>query len=150
MVTSMTWLTSGCRTEPTEPSSNFSNRNTYSIEPKALLERVRTTITSPPINLKIDSQQEGRLITDWEMHDGAKFGVAGLGRTWQERTRYTVTVAPAWDDPTSKGSVEVTEETQQRPQPNHEWGDSEPVARPGRAAEFARRIDDALRAQTPR
>jgi hypothetical protein len=141
-------LAMGCRTEPKVTASNFSPRNTYSVAPKTLLDRVRSVVTSSPINLPIESDQDGRLVTGWQMHEGAKFGVAGLGRTYQERTQYTITVAPAWDDPANKGSVEVTEQTEQRPHANHDWGDFDPVKRPERAAELAKKIDEALQAET--
>src|SRR4051794_19128676 len=101
----------GCRTEPTmPPNANFPTRQTYAVPPKTLLEKVKTAVGIP-----IESEKDGRLVTAWQMHDGAKFGAVGLGRTWQERTRYTITIAPAWDDPNNKSTFEVAEETEQRP-----------------------------------
>jgi hypothetical protein len=130
----------GCRTEPTMPTNaSFPTRQTYNVPPKQLLQRVKSVVGVP-----IESEQDGRLVTGWQPHQGAKFGVGAVGRTWQERTRYTITISPAWDDPTSKASVEVTEETQQRPHDQYEWGSQEPVKRPERAAEMAKKIDQSL------
>jgi hypothetical protein len=133
-------LAAGCRTEPkTTADANFPTRQTYNIPPKALLEKVKSLIGLP-----IASVRDGRLVTDWEPRTGATFGVAGVGREWQERTRYTITIAPAWDDPNNKSTIEVTEETQQRPQDNYEWGSQDPIKRPERAAEMAHKIDERL------
>ncbi|MBC8105928.1 MAG: hypothetical protein H7Z14_05010 [Anaerolineae bacterium] len=133
-------MLAGCRTEPKmQSSSNFPTRQTYNVPPKTLLEKVKSAVGIP-----IESEQDGRLVTSWQMHDGAKFGVGPVGRTWQERTRYTITIAPAWDDSNNKSTIEVTEETQQRPHDQYEWGSQEPVKRPELAAEMARKIDAAL------
>jgi hypothetical protein len=96
------------------------------------------------VGIPIESEKDGRLVTAWQMHDGAKFGAVGLGRTWQERTRYTITIAPAWDDPNNKSTFEVAEETEQRPHDKYEWGSQEAVKRPELAAEMAKKIDSAL------
>src|SRR5262245_2847051 len=84
----------GCRTEP-KPSAdaNFPTRQVYNVPAKTLYDRVKTVVGVP-----IASEKDGRIVTDWEPRTGAVFGVGGAGRTWQERTRYTITVAPAWDD----------------------------------------------------
>jgi hypothetical protein len=130
----------GCRTEPTATGdANFPTRQTYNVAPKALYEKVKSVVGLP-----IASEQDGRIVTDWQPQTGAKFGVAGAGRTWQERTRYTITVSPSWDDPNNKSTIEVTEETQQRPHDKYEWGSQEAVKRPERAATMAKRIDSAL------
>lgn len=135
----------GCRTEPTTgPNSNFATRNTYSVPAKQLLERVKSVVGLP-----VESEQDGRIVTGWESHTGAKFGVGAAGRTWQERTRYTITVAPAWDDPNNKSSVEVTEESQQRPHDKYEWESQQAIKRPDRAAAMAQKIDSALAAAKP-
>jgi hypothetical protein len=132
----------GCRTEPTTgPNSNFATRNTYNVSPKQMLERVKTVVGLP-----IESEQDGRIVTGWETHTGAKVGVGPASRTWQERTRYTITIAPAWDDPNNKSSVEVSEETQQRPHDNYEWETQQAIKRPDRAAAMAQKIDSALSA----
>ena len=136
----------GCRTEPSAPadSSSFPTRHTYNVPPKTLLEKVKGVITSAPINLPIETEQEGRMVTGWQSQTGARVSVGVAGRTWQERTRYTITIAPAWDDPNNKSTIEVAEETQQRPHEKYEWGSLEPVRRPERAAEMAQRIDSEL------
>lgn len=136
-------IAAGCRTEPTLQSSGFSTRNTYSIPPKALLDRVKSAVQAN--NLSVDSEQDGKLITSWEAHEGAVVGVGSMGRHWQERTRYTITVTPSLDDPTNKGTVEVTEESQQRPHEHHDWGTEALIQRPTRAAEMAQKIDRAIR-----
>ena len=56
----------GCRSEPAAPAGTFPTRNSYSIPAKQMLERVKTAVTSPPINLQIESEQEGRLVTSWD------------------------------------------------------------------------------------
>ena len=132
----------GCRTEPTNlGDANFPTRQTYNVPAKELMQRVHSAIGVP-----LASEQDGRIVTDWEPQTGAKFGVAGVGRTWQERTRYTITVSPAWDNPTTRSTIEVTEETQQRPHDKYEWGSQDAIKRPERAAQMARKIDNALAA----
>ena len=139
IVTAMFLMMAGCRTEPVaSPEANFPTRQTYSVSPKVLVDKIK-----PVIGLPITSEQEGRLVTDWEPNTGSKFGVLGMGRTWQERTRYTITVSPAWDDP-NKSTLEVTEETQQRSQKNYEWDFEPTVKRPDRAAAMSKKIDSAL------
>ena len=135
----------GCRTEPkTSANANFATRNTYNVPAKQMLERVKSVIGLP-----IESEQDGRLVTGWESHTGAKFGVGAAGRTWQERTRYTITISPAWDDPNNKSAVEVAEETQQRPHDKYEWETQQAIKRPDRAATMAQRIDSALATAKP-
>ena len=139
IVTAMLLTLTGCRTEPKiSPDANFPTRQTYNVSPKVLIEKIK-----PVIGLSITSEQEGRLVTDWEPHTGARFGLLFIGRTWQERTRYTITVSPAWDDP-NKSTIEVTEETQQRSQPNYDWDFEPTVKRPDRAAAMSKKIDMAL------
>lgn len=140
-------LAVGCTTEPkTVGDPSFPTRQTYNIKPQELLAKVKAAVTSPSIGLRIESENEGILTTSWESHEGKKYGLAGVGRVWQERTRYTVRVSPAWDDPANKCTIEVTEESQQRPHANWEWGSQDPITRPARAAELARKIDAALQA----
>ena len=135
----------GCRSEPVAVSdASFPTRNTYNVPPKVLLDKVKQVVTSPPVSLAIDTEQEGRIVTSWQSNPGATVGVGSVGRHWQERTRYTITVAPSWDDPGNKSTVEVVEETQQRPHEHWEWGSQDPVKRPERAVELARSIDSEL------
>ena len=146
---SLVFAISGCRTEPAMVGDpNFPTRQAYNVPAKTLLEKVKSAITSPPINLKIESEADGRITTDWQSQPGAVFTAAGLTRHWQERTRYIITIAPTWDDPTNKSTLEVTEETQQRSQENYEWGSQEPVKRPDRAANLSRQIEQALQLST--
>src|SRR5947207_15843466 len=61
-------------------------RTSYSIPAKQLHDRVAQAVSSPPINLKIASDENGRIMTDWQPYPGAVFGpVYGVGRHWQER-----------------------------------------------------------------
>lgn len=135
----------GCRTEPNATGdASFPTRHTYSVSAKTLLDRVKAIVAAPPISLPIENEQDGRLVTAWQSQTGARVSVGVGGRTWQERTRYTITIAPAWDDPNNKSTIEVTEDSQQRPHDGYEWGSQDPVKRPERAAELAQRIDSEL------
>jgi hypothetical protein len=135
----------GCRSEPAAPpDATFATRNTYNMPAKVMVEKVKQAVTSPPISLQIETEASGRLMTSWEPHEGARVTVVGLGRTWEERTRYTITISPAWDDPSNKSTIEVAEESQQRPHDKWDWGSQDPVKRPERAAVLAKRIDAAL------
>jgi hypothetical protein len=142
-------LAIGCRTDP--PDAAGANdaiapqRTSYNIPPKALHEKVLQAVTSPPINLKVASDENGKIVTDWQSYPGMFFGpVSGVGRHWQERTRFTITIAGTWDDPVNKSTMEVAEESQQRPHDNWEWGSQDPIKRPQRAADLAKKIDASL------
>ncbi len=136
----------GCRTEPAMVSdASFPTRISYSVPPKELFDKARTAVTSPAIDLAVDSQGDGRIVTQWKPMPGAHVTVAGVGRAWQERTRYTIIVTPSWDDPTNKSSLEVMEESQQRPHDKYAWDSQDPIKRPDRAAHLAQQLDNALR-----
>jgi len=140
----------GCRTEPADAAGSQDTtatppRTTYNISPKQLHDRVAQAVSSAPINLKIANDENGRIMTDWQSYPGAVFGpVSGVGRHWQERTRYTITISPAWDDPSNKSMLEVAEESQQRPHDKWEWGSQDPIKRPQRAADLAKQLDASL------
>jgi hypothetical protein len=139
-----------CRTEPPDAAGAQDTaatqlRSSYNIPAKQLHDRVAQAVSSAPINLKIANDENGRITTDWQPYPGAVVGpVSGMGRHWQERTRYTITVAPAWDDPSNKSTLEVAEESQQRPHDKWEWGSQDPIKRPQRAADLAKQIDASL------
>jgi hypothetical protein len=150
LIFAMLVILCGCRTEPTgsgasTANSTFPTRQTYSIAAKSLHDRVKNVVSSAPLNLAIESDQDGRIVTAWQSNSGATVGVGPLARHWQERTRYTITISPAWDDPNGKSTIEVTEESQQRPHDKWEWGSQEPIKRPERAARLSEQIDRALR-----
>lgn len=144
----------GCRTEPPDAAgandaSMTPPRTSYNIPAKVLHDKAIQAITSPSINLKVASDENGRITTDWQSYPGAIFGpVSGVGRHWEERTRFTITIAGAWDDPSNKSTMEVAEESQQRPHDNWEWGSQDPIKRPQRAADLAKKIDASLAQST--
>src|SRR4051812_46639491 len=77
-----------CRTEPADAAGSqntaaTSPRTSYNIPPKQLHDRAVEVVLSPPINLKIASDETGRIMTDWQAYPGAVFGpVSGVGRHW--------------------------------------------------------------------
>jgi hypothetical protein len=143
-------LTLGCRTDPPDAAGSQDTtatqpRASYNVPPKVLHDKAIEALGSPAINLKVIGDENGRIMTDWQPYPGAVVGpVSGVGRHWQERTRFTITIAPAWDDPANKSSLEVAEESQQRPHDKWEWGSQDPIKRPQRAADLAKKIDAAL------
>jgi len=139
-----------CRTEPSDAAGSQDAaatplRTSYNVPAKVLHDNVVQAISSPSINLKVTHDENGQIMTDWQSFPGAVVGpVSGMGRHWQERTRFTVTVSPAWDDPANKSTLEVAEESQQRPHDKWEWGSQDAIKRPQRAADLAKKLDAAL------
>ena len=114
----------GCRTEPKSMHSDSAMRFSYAMPPRQLLDAAKSAIAAPPINLSVESEENGRVTTSWESFDGARVGMAGLARQWQERTRYVVSIIPDWEDPANKSGLEVSETTQQRSHDKYDWDDN--------------------------
>jgi hypothetical protein len=82
----------------------------FNMPPKDLVALAERVASSPPYSLKVQNKGKGVLTTDWKEYRGS-FHIA---RYWQERTRYQISVSPDFDEPTTKSSLHVAQETQTR------------------------------------
>lgn len=131
-------LCSGCMSEPLHPTDTRFNVNQaqFDVGPKELVEKVKAAIAQPPLNLSVESQDHGVLLTSYKQYEGA-FHIA---RHWKEQTRYRIEISPDWDNPTGKAKLMVTEQTQQRRTDNQKWEDAPDLQRPERAKEVLDQI----------
>jgi hypothetical protein len=126
-------LLTGCFSEPLNPPDTRFNLNQaqFDIPPKELAEKVKAAIAQPPLNLSVESQDHGVLLTSYKQYEGA-FHIA---RHWKEQSRFRIEISPDWDNPTGKARLTVTEQTQQRRTDNQAWEDASELQRPERAKE---------------
>lgn len=114
------------------------------VPPKELLEAVKQAVTAPPMSLSVVEQDRGTIVTDWKRYRGEWH----IGRHWQERTRYRITVAPDFDDPAAASRISVIAETEQRAAEGQRWDREERVPRPQRAENALKHILNYVRRPT--
>jgi hypothetical protein len=135
----------GCSAQ--HPAAQTTQSPSYDIAPKQLAADVRRIVSSPPLSLPVQDEEDGTIVTGWQPFRGDLHIV----RYWYERTRYHITVLPDFNDPARRSRVQVVEETQQRPEesgPNHtanQWTAAPDLHRPDRAAEVLHQIESKLR-----
>ena len=110
--------------------------------PRELLEAVKQAVTAPPMSLSVVEQDRGTILTDWKRYRGEWH----IGRHWQERTRYRITVAPDFDEPLAASRVSVIAETEQRAAEGQRWDREPRVPRPQRAENALKHILNYVRA----
>ncbi len=67
-----------------------------------VLETVAAAVSSPPLSLGVTEEKDGSILTGYQEFPGDWH----VMRRWQERTRYRITVAPDWNEPTAAGRIE--------------------------------------------
>src|SRR6266542_1917067 len=101
-----------------QPPSPFNQpTSAYAMAPKQLYETAKRVVTSAPLSIPIQQEQNGILITEWKEYPGDWH----IARRWQERTRYRIAVIPDFDNPTGRARLEVAEETQTRAADGQTW-----------------------------
>ena len=124
----------------------------YSTPAADLLKRVQAVLPAPPISLAAQDLGNGVLLTDWQ--DGFR-GDFHIVRYWHERTRYRVTVAPDFTDPSHRSRLQISDESQQRSDesgPNVEaktWHEAPSARHPERADALLKKIENQLTAPAP-
>ena len=99
------------------------------LAPKDALAAVKRVVSEPPLSLGVQSEDKGTLVTGYQSFPGAWH----IGRRWQERTRYRITIAPDWDEPTAKCRLTVLAETDQRAATGQRWDPAPHLNRTDRA-----------------
>ena len=99
------------------------------VPPKQLVQDLRRVLSADPINLGVESEEGGTLVTSWKRYRGDLH----IASYWQERTRYRLEVIPDWDEPTQRSRLRVTAETEQRAAEGQRWDREPRVSRPARA-----------------
>ena len=112
----------------------------FDVPPKELLSRIKQALSEPPLNIGVDEENKGSLLTGYQQFPG-DFRVA---RRWQERTRYRIRVIPDFDQPTERAQVVVTENTEQRAGEGMKWESTEVLPRPQRAVDFLNQLRPRL------
>ena len=106
----------------------------FIVGPKQMVRIVRDNI-----NLPIESENKGVIVTDYRRFDGEWHIV----RRWQEHTRFKITIIPDWDRPAEKCRVQVTEETEQRATESQPWQAAAELNRHDRSEQLLQQISAA-------
>lgn len=93
----------------------------FEVAPKEMIEKIRTALSTPPMDIGIAEQEKGSLVTGYQRFPGEWH----IGRRWQEQTRYRIIVIPDFDRPMEKCTVEVREVTQTRAAEGMKWEPTE-------------------------
>ena len=135
----------GCVSQNHEPAALIES-SAFDIAPKQLVEDVKQIISTPPISLTYDDEQNGQIVTGWSPFRG-DFHIA---RYWYERTRYHITVVPDFNDPSHRAHIQVADETQQRPEESglnaeaQQWSSAPDLHRSSRSAALLDQIERQL------
>ena len=136
-------LSTGCSSSDLHPTQDPPDRaQTLEVNapPKQVLQEVKQAVQQPPLSLPIESEKDGMFLTGWQRYRG-EFHIA---RYWQEQTRYRIEVVPDWNDPTAKGTVRVTDQTEQRATTGQPWEPAWDLDRSDRAKKVLSQIKQAL------
>ncbi|HXE53115.1 MAG TPA: hypothetical protein VN541_08875 [Tepidisphaeraceae bacterium] len=141
-------LLAGCAPEQPTAATNIQSA-AFDAPPQKLLKEVERIVGSPPIALPAQDEGNGALLTGWQEGFRGQFHIV---RYWHERTRYHITIVPDFSDPAHHSRIQVTDETEQRPDdsgPNVEaktWHPAPGIHRPDRSTELLHRIEQQLTA----
>ena len=141
----MTATTLGCQSKRDVPFPAAAPSQAINVPPKQLLADVKRIVTSQPISLPIESEDEsqGKLVTGYQSFRGNWH----ILRYWQERTRYIIEVMPDFNDPTGRARLQVSQQTQQRAASNQTYDDAPELDRHERAAKLLSEIQTGLLAK---
>jgi hypothetical protein len=110
------------------------------LAPKDALAAAKRVVSEPPLSLGVQSADKGTIVTGYQSFPGAWH----IGRRWQERTQYRITIIPDFDEPTAKSRLEVIEQTETRASDKHEWKPAFDIQRPERAKDMLAKIVAAM------
>jgi hypothetical protein len=135
----------GCISHDRSPAS-LEQSPAYDMPPKQMFQAVRQIVSAPPIALPVQDEQAGSLLTGWQSFRG-EFHIA---RYWYERTRYHISVVPDFNDPAHRSHIQITDETQQRPDESglnvaaRQWTPAPDLHRSARSAALLQKIENGL------
>lgn len=121
----------------------------YAIPAQQLVGEVQKVVGAPPISLAVENQGNGALLTGWQEPFQGDFHIV---RYWHERTRYHITVVPDFADPAHRSRLQVTDESEQRPDEGginaeaQKWHPAPGTHRPERSETLLHLIEAALQA----
>jgi hypothetical protein len=124
----------------------------YATPATDLFKRVQAVLAAPPISLQSTDLGNGQLLTDWQ--EGLR-GDFHIVRYWHERTRYHITVAPDFTDASHRSRLQISDETQQRPDEGginvaaKTWSDAPNIKRPERSEALLKQIETQLTTPAP-
>jgi hypothetical protein len=135
----------GCVSHVQQPSGLVQSP-AFDFAPKQLAQDIKQIVSTPPISLSFEDEQDGQIVTAWQPFRG-EFHIA---RFWYERTRYHITVIPDFNDPSHRSRIQVLEETQQRPDESglneqaRTWSSAPNLHRPERSQAILQQIETQL------
>ena len=143
----VTLSTTGC--SPTHPTASHVQSPVYAVPAQQLVVEVQRIVSSPPIFLPVENKGNGTLLTGWQEPFKGDFHIA---RYWHERTRYHITVVPAFDDPAHRSRLQITDESEERSDEGginaeaKKWHPAPNNHRPERSEALLKQIEAALQA----
>jgi len=86
----------GCASKFPEPHSALDVPSADLVmAPKDALAAAKRVVSEPPLSLGVQSENRGTIMTGYQSFPGEWH----IGRRWQERTQYRITVIPDFDEP---------------------------------------------------
>jgi hypothetical protein len=132
----------GCASKFPEPHSALDVPTAdLASPPKEAFATVKRVVSEPPLSLGVQSENKGTILTGYQTFPGNWH----IGRRWQERTQYRITIVPDFDEPTAKSRIEVSEQTEQRASDKHEWKPAFDVDRPERAKDMLAKLVENMK-----
>ncbi len=140
-------LIAGCASQfPQGDSRMESPQAEFDLPAKELAERVKEVLSSPPIDIGVEEQNQGSILTGYQRFPGEWH----IARRWQERTRYRINIMPDFDQPGAKSRLQVREFTEQRAAEGMKWEVTNDLQRLERSAALLRELEAQLRAPATR
>jgi len=131
----------GCSSEFPAPANPLAPAEAhFDVPPKQMVETIRQTVSSPPLSLPVEVQDNGVLFTGYQQFPGEWH----ILRRWQEQTRYKISVFPDWNDAANKCRVQVMDETQTRATAPQPWDPAPELDRRDRSRQLLERIQEAV------
>ncbi len=134
-------LATGCAsTYPTADTRMEGAEGEFDVPPKELVARIKQALSEPPLNIGVQEERKGSILTGYQQFPGA----IHVARRWQERTRYRIRVIPDFDQPTQRAQIVITENTEQRAGEGMKWESTEVLPRPQRAVDLLNQLRPRL------
>src|SRR5687768_6204012 len=144
LIIAMALIACGCAaSNPAESRMPTTSSEPYRVPPKEMVAIVKEVIAAPPFSLGVQEEKQGMILTGYQRFPGDWH----IGRRWQERTQYRISVIPDFSDPAGAAILEVREFTEQRAAEGMRWEDTGELRRPERAKELLEKLDVQLRAR---
>ena len=145
LIVATAMVASGCASHWPEVDSKLeAPTQAYHMPPKQIVATVKEVVAAPPLSIGVAEEKDGSILTGYQSFPGDWH----IGRRWQERTRYRITVIPDFNEPTAVGRIEVREMTEQRAADGMKWAPAPELQRPERAREMLAKLDEQITARS--